>query len=331
MLHFQANEGFLPELKKLQFQNRYEVNRIKKSWVPSRYFDEKWHKTYKKPLTLIHGIFVRQVIRADILTFLACEFGEYHLKQLMHWDLSLQSEISLPSLRWRWPWKQSHLSIQFPQIFLSTATVTAFCHFSTRKQKKLIPAWPGISIHKLDMEKEEFSPRVENRWQAEVGKGLWRRPCPTSAQSRATYRGLHSAVSSQMLSISKDQDSTLLLGFIESKREGVVCFTKCILKMREKFLTRPWTSTEGYGSEKSLQAGASKLLPCLGHTEQRGIVCGQWLLQSDDFLSGCELGCPAGMSWHHDGMGCRLDMQVRCARVHRDNILLLGSGRILSS
>lgn len=45
MLHFQANEGFLPELKKLQFQKRYEENRIKKSWVPSRYFDEKWHKT----------------------------------------------------------------------------------------------------------------------------------------------------------------------------------------------------------------------------------------------------------------------------------------------
>lgn len=40
MLHFQANEGFLPELKEFQFQNWYEENRIKKSWVPSRYLME---------------------------------------------------------------------------------------------------------------------------------------------------------------------------------------------------------------------------------------------------------------------------------------------------
>lgn len=48
-----------------------------------------WCKVWwynKKPSTLIHGIFVRYVIRADISTFLACELGEYHLKQPMHSD-----------------------------------------------------------------------------------------------------------------------------------------------------------------------------------------------------------------------------------------------------
>lgn len=53
-----------------------------------------------------------------------------------------------------------------------------------------------------------------------------------------------------------------------------------------------------------------------------------WLLQSNDFVLGCELGCSAEMRWHYDGMGCRLDMS---AGDHSDNILLPGSGRILSS
>jgi len=49
MLHFQANEGFLPELKEIQFQNFYEENRIKKSWVPFRYYDGKCGDITKSP------------------------------------------------------------------------------------------------------------------------------------------------------------------------------------------------------------------------------------------------------------------------------------------
>lgn len=74
----------------------------------------------------------------------------------MHWDLPLQSEINLPSLRWRWPWKQSYQYSSVKSFYpLPQSQLFATSAQENRKRKYQ----PGLGISKSNMKKEEILPQ----------------------------------------------------------------------------------------------------------------------------------------------------------------------------